>query len=106
MTWIYIVSGILFSSLAQICLKRASFLESKQAVWFAYLSGSIASYLLAFIAYYMALKYYSISKVSPVMTVGVVLIVVAYGVWAGENVSPRHAFGVLLGVVSIALILS
>lgn len=106
MTWIYIVSGILFSALAQICLKRASVVEAKQGLWFIYLSGSISSYLLAFIAYYLALKYYSISKVSPVMTVGVVIIVVCYGIWAGETVSTKHAFGVLLGIVSIALILS
>ncbi len=104
--WLYIVSGILFSSLAQICMKRATFFEAKQTLWLLYLGGSLGCYLLSFIAYYLALKYFSISKVSPLMTLGVVLIVVVYGIWAGETVTTRHAFGLLLGAVSIFLILS
>ncbi len=104
--WLYVLSGILFSSLAQICMKRATLFEAKQGVWLSYLAGSLSCYLLSFIAYYLALKYFSISKVSPIMTVGVVLIVVAYGIWAGETVTARHAFGLFFGAVSIFLILS
>lgn len=104
--WIYVVSGILFSSLAQICMKRASVFEVRHLFWCLYIFGSIFSYLLSFIAYYLVLKYFPISKVSPLMTVGVVLIVVLYGMWAGEAVSIKHAVGLLLGVVSIFLILS
>lgn len=40
------------------------------------------------------------------MTVGVVLIVVLYGIMTGEIVTARHAIGLLLGVISIVLILS
>ncbi len=105
-SWLSVMSGILFSSLAQICMKRATIFEVKSISWLLYLGGSLSCYILSFIAYYLALKYFSISKVSPIMTIGVVLIVVAYGIWAGETVTAKHAFGLFLGAVSIFLILS
>ena len=92
------MSGILFSSFAQICMKRASVFEVRHFFWYLYIFGSIFSYLV--------LRYFPISKISPLMTVGVVLIVVLYGMWAGEAVSTKHAAGLLLGAVSIFLILS
>ena len=104
--WIYVLSGILFSALAQICMKRASIFEVRHLFWYMYIFASVCSYFLSFVAYYLVLKYFPISKVSPLMTVGVVLIVVLYGMWAGEAISIRHAAGLLLGAVSIFLILS
>ena len=105
-SWIYVLGGILFSSLAQITLKRATLLEAREAVWLACIAGSALCYLVSFAAYYMALRHFQISRISPVMTVGVVLIVVAYGYWVGETVTARHSLGVLFGIISIMLILS
>lgn len=105
-SWLYVVVGVLFSSLAQICMKRATIFEEKELYWIFYLAGSVSSYVISFGAYYFALKYFAISKISPVMTVGVVLIVVTYGLWAGETVTAKQAFGMLLGIISIILILS
>jgi len=104
--WIYVVGGIVFSSLAQIFLKRATLLEAKEVYWFWSVSSSALCYLISFAAYYMALRQFSISRISPVMTVGVVLIVVAYGYWMGETVTARQSIGVLFGVISILLLLS
>lgn len=105
-SWLYVVSGIVFSSLAQICMKRATTWDTHDVYWFAYIGGSAFSYLISFACYYMALKVFSISRISPVMTVGVVLIVVAYGFSTGETVTFRQSIGVLLGIISIMLILS
>lgn len=105
-TWIYVLGGILFSSLAQIILKRATLIEAKELLWMLSISGSTVCYFISFIAYYLALRQFSISRISPVMTVGVVLIVVAYGYWMGETITIRHMLGVLFGIVSILLILS
>ena len=105
-TWIYVLGGILFSSLAQIILKRATLFEAKELFWMFSISGSAVCYCISFIAYYLALRQFSISRISPVMTVGVVLIVVAYGYWMGETVTIRHSLGVLFGIISILLILS
>ena len=104
--WIYVLGGIIFSSLAQILLKRATFLEGKDSVWFLSIAGSSFCYLISFAAYYLALRQFAISKISPVMTVGVVLIVVTYGYWMGEIITTRQSLGVLLGIISIILILS
>ncbi len=105
-SWIFVLGGILCSSLAQIILKRATLLEAREAVWLLYIGGSASCYLISFAAYYMALRHFQISRISPVMTVGVVLIVVAYGYWMGETVTARHSLGVLFGIISIMLILS
>ncbi len=106
LSWVYVVGGILSSSLAQICMKRATLFESSQIHWIVYIFGSLLCYLLSFSAYYLALRHFSISKISPVMTLGVVLLVVAYGMWAGETVTFKHALGILLSAVAIFLILS
>ena len=105
-SWLYVIGGILFSSLAQIFLKRATFFEAKQVLWILSVSSSALCYLVSFIAYYMALREFSISRVSPLMTIGVVLIVVTYGFWAGETITVKQTLGVVLGIISIALILS
>ena len=106
LSWAYVACGILFSALAQICLKRAALLDSRQTHWILYIAGSMASYMFAFIAYYLALRHFEISVISPVMTIGVVSIVVLYGMWAGETIDTRHAIGLLLGIAAIFLILS
>jgi uncharacterized membrane protein len=104
--WFYIAGGIFCSSMAQICLKRATSLENEKFLWSGLIIGSAAFYLVAFAAYYLALKHVPISKVAPVMTVGVVAVVVMYGVFAGEDVSLLHGVGLILGAISIYLILS
>ncbi len=102
----YVAGGILFSSLAQMCLKRATAYEGNWTWWILLMGSSGLSYLLAFAAYYLGLRYFSISKIAPIMTVGVVIIVVGYGMWTGEEISLKHAIGVALGLLAIALILS
>ena len=104
--WIYVLGGIVFSSLAQILLKRATFLEAKETYWLLSVGASSFCYLISFAAYYLALRQFSISKISPVMTVGVVLIVVAYGYWMGESITARQSLGVLFGIIAIILILT
>jgi uncharacterized membrane protein len=104
--WLYVLSGIIFSSLAQICMKQATQFEVKKSYWIAFIVTSASCYLLSFVAYYFALKFFPISKIAPLMTVGVVLIVVLYGVMTGERVTTQQVIGLLLGVMSIILILS
>lgn len=106
MSWLYVFCGIICSALAQICMKRATFWEIHDPYWYAYIVGSAFSYLVSFACYYMALRVFSISRISPLMTVGVVLIVVTYGFSTGETIALKHALGVLLGIISIVLILS
>jgi uncharacterized membrane protein len=87
-------------------MKRATTFGAGEAYWFMYLMGSGSSYLLSFAAYYFALKHFSISKISPIMTIGVVIIVVIYGIGTGESVTVKQTLGILLGIVSLSLILT
>ena len=105
-SWTYVVGGIICSSLAQIFLKKATLLEARETFWMLCIAGSALCYLTSFAAYYLALRQFAISRISPLMTVGVVMIVVAYGVWMGETVTIRQSLGIVFGVVSILLILS
>ena len=101
-----ILSGIVCSSLAQICMKQATSYEGKVGLWLLCISSSIVCYLLSFVAYYFALKYYPITKVSPVMTVGVVMLVVLFGFISGELISVKYMAGLACGFFAIYLILS
>ena len=104
--WTYVVGGILLSSLAQVCLKRATSYEGGQTWWILYMLSSVVAYVFAFVAYYLALRDFSISKIAPIMTVGVIIIVVGYGMWAGETITTRHAIGIVIGLLAILLIVS
>lgn len=104
--WMYVMGGILLSSLAQICLKRATSYEGNQIWWMLYMGSSVLAYAIAFAAYYLALRHFSISKIAPVMTVGVIIMVVGYGMWAGETITTRHAIGIVIGLLAILLIVS
>ena len=106
LSWAYVLGGILFSSLAQVCLKRATAYEGNWFWWIVLMGSSALSYLLAFVAYYLGLRYFPISKIAPIMTVGVIIIVVGYGMWAGESITSRHAIGISLGLLAIVIIVS
>ncbi|NNK95325.1 MAG: EamA family transporter [Desulfobacterales bacterium] len=101
----YIVAGVLFSSSAQVFLKLATRYQDAHVQWYGLIFSSAMSYLVSFVMYYFALKAFPISKVSPVMTVGVVVLVVLFGVLTGEMLSVRQTLGIIFGVFSILLIL-
>lgn len=102
---VYIIAGVLFSTVAQIFMKVATGHEALRIPWLALIGGSIVAYLGSFVMYYLALKHFPISKVSPVMTVGVVVLVVAFGILTGEILTTRQMTGILFGVLSLVLLL-
>jgi drug/metabolite transporter (DMT)-like permease len=102
---IYIIAGIVFSAGAQIFMKIATGHEILRFPWLILISGSIMSYALAFSMYYVALKYFPISRVSPAMTVGVVILVVLFGLFSGEILTPKQLTGILFGIIAIFLII-
>lgn len=101
----YIVGGIFCSALAQIFMKQATHHDLFRLAWLSFIGLSGISYLLSFVLYYFALKYYPISRVSPIMTIGVVVLVVFFGLFSGEVLSTRQLMGITGGVFSILLIL-
>lgn len=103
--FLYIGAGIICSSAAQICMKLATSHEVLRLPWVSLIFLSIFSYSLSFLMYYLALKHFPISRVSPIMTVGVVMLVVLFGVFAGEVLSLQQILGILLGILAIILLL-
>ncbi len=104
-SYLLVVAGIVASALAQICMKMASGSANKLQ-WAFFVGSSIASYGGAFVLYYICLKFYPISRLSPVMTISTMLLVVVFGVVMNEKVYMRQSLGIIFGIASILLIAS
>jgi len=98
---VYVAVGIATTSLAQIGLKLGSAFDVLSVRWLAYLFGSATTYLISFVCYYLALRHYDVSKISPIMMVGTMLIITLFGFFTGERVTPTRMFGVALAVSCI-----
>jgi drug/metabolite transporter (DMT)-like permease len=101
----YVAVGIATTSMAQIVLKVGSSTEVLSKKWLLYLAISLLSYSVAFLCYYLALRYFDISKISPIMTVSTVAIVVCFGFLSGEQFSITRIIGIIISFVSIFLLL-
>lgn len=103
-----VLLGIITSALAQIMLKKSSafpFFKDFNFFLFFVLGGLF--YVVSFGLYAYVLKVFDISKISPVMTIGVMVIVVATGaLFFKEVISIKQSIGIFLGLASIILILS
>lgn len=100
----YVILGIISTALAQILLKVASAHGVMQLKWAISLSLSLLAYAVSFSTYYMALKYFDISKVQPIMMASILSIIALYGFAAGEDFNRLRLAGVLLSILSIVLI--
>jgi drug/metabolite transporter (DMT)-like permease len=100
----YVLAGIFMSAAAQIFLKAAGSYKTSGAKWLCFAGLSLFSYGIAFLSYYMALKYFEISRISPIMMAGIVSIIALYGLAAGEPMNALKVIGILMAVLSIFLI--
>lgn len=98
---IYVIVGILSTVLAQISLKRAGAYNVFQFKWVVFLSLSLLTYAISFISYYMALKFYDISKIQPIMMASIATVIVLYGFAVGEVINHFRIAGILFAIVSI-----
>jgi drug/metabolite transporter (DMT)-like permease len=103
--YILVPVGALLTALAQITLKKTSTFSNWSREWFLYLLFSLALYGIAFFNYLYLLKQFPISKIYPVMTVVVILIITGYGFLIGEPINLRRLIGVVLGMGSVYLLL-
>jgi drug/metabolite transporter (DMT)-like permease len=101
---LFVFFGIITSAAAQIFLKIGSSFELFQFRWYLHLVFSLLSYAIAFFSYYLALKYFDISKISPIMMASIVSIVAIYGFLSGESFTYSKIFGIILSFVAIFLI--
>ena len=99
----YVIIGIIVTAGAQIVLKIGSNAKPFEAEWIFYIAMSLVFYVISFLSYYLALRYYDISKIQPIMTATITIIVISYGIFAGEEFGFRKAIGILLGIVAVFL---
>lgn len=100
----YVIVGVLSTALAQISLKIASALTILQMKWALWLLVSLLAYCVSFFSYYMALKFFDISKVQPIMMAGIISIISLYGFASGEDLNRLRLAGIVLSIISIFLI--
>lgn len=101
---IYVVFGIFITAAAQILLKIGSSFEILKSKWILYLMLSLCCYSLSFIAYYLALRSFDISKISPIMMSSIICIITVYGFLSGEQINISRLFGIVMAIVSIFFI--
>ena len=98
--------GVILSASAQIVLKRSSGLENWSRNWILLFLSSGILYLASMVVYLFILRLFPISRIYPVMTVLVIVIISIYGHFAGESISVRHIAGICLGVGAVYLLMS
>ena len=101
---LYVIVGIFVTAAAQIFLKISSSYEAFKMKSLSYLLLSLFFYSISFLAYYMALRYFEISKISPLMMASIVSLVALYGFIVGETLNYQKLFGIILAIVSVFLI--
>ena len=98
---LFVIIGIFSTASAQIFLKRANVYEILKIKWLSCITISLLSYCIAFIAYYMALRDYDISKVSPIIMSSVLSLIALYGFLVGERLTCLRLFGIILAITSV-----
>jgi multidrug transporter EmrE-like cation transporter len=105
MSWMWVVTGIVFSAFAQLGLRRISAFVPFSIQWLIGIAGSLALYGVSFVAYSFVLRHYKISVMGPLMTVGVVCLVVVGGMLLGETIALRQWIGVAVALLAIWFLL-
>ena len=100
----FVIIGIVTTATAQILLKISASQEVIRFKCLLFFALSLFSYSISFASYYFALKYFEISKVSPIMMASIVSLVALYGFAVGESYSHLKGIGIFLAIVSIFLI--
>jgi len=102
-----ILLGILTSALAQVMLKKSShFAFLKDLNFFIYFIAGGLFYLVSFGVYAYVLKIFNISKISPIMTIGTMILVIFTGTLLfKEAIGIKQVVGIVLGMISIILII-
>jgi len=97
--------GIMFSVFAQILLKKTTAFSYKEFSFYLFFCLAGLSYLFSFFLYSIILKYFPLSRISPVMTLGTLIFVIFAGIFLfHESFTLKHFIGISLGIGSIILI--
>lgn len=106
-SYLILLVGILFAVTAQVLLKSLAGLVAYEKKWLAILLLSIAFYGLAFLSQIYLYKHFQLNKISPIMSIAIMILVVLSGtIFFKEALSTKQLFGIVMGLISIFLILN
>jgi len=105
--FIFIALGILSSAIAQMFIKQASTLPFENVKYYIYFCLAGLFYVVSFGLYTLVLRYFPITKISPVMTLGTMTMVIVFGILMfNEIITIKQLIGMVIGAVAIVLIVS
>jgi drug/metabolite transporter (DMT)-like permease len=107
MKYILLFLSVTFAVLAQILLKKASFVTPYEKKWVFFISLSVLAYAITFIFQTYVFRFFELSKVGPFSAIVIMVLVFLSGALLfGEHINVREIVGVCLGLISIYLIMS
>lgn len=107
MKYLIVVLSIISAVLAQTLLKKSSYYDYLEIRWIALILSSILAYVIAFALQIYILRIFQLNKISPVMSMGIMILVVMAGIiFFKESMNVKQIIGILLGLISIYLILN
>jgi transporter family protein len=101
-----IPAAVLTSAFAQIILKKGSGMPNWSKEWVLLILLSGALYGISFFIYLSLLRLHPISKIYPILTITVIIIITIYGFLIGEKISLKHFLGIVMGIGSVLILLS
>lgn len=97
--------GILLSAGAQLLLKKGGHYGFKDYHFLIYFCLAGTAYGLAFGVYSYLLRSFPLSRISPIMTLGTMIVVILSGVFLfKEQISLQNGIGIVLGIVALTLL--
>jgi drug/metabolite transporter (DMT)-like permease len=102
-----ILITIIFTAIAQVSLKKGAFYSINQKQLYVFVGIGAILYISTFFLQVYLLRFFDVSKLTPILTIGSMLLIVIFGMYLfGETLTLKQGAGILLGAVSIYLILS
>jgi drug/metabolite transporter (DMT)-like permease len=98
---------IMLTAVAQVSLKKGAFFTLQQKEFYVFIGLGAILYIGTFFLQVYLLKFFDVSKLTPILTISSMLLIVGLGMWLfGETISLKQGTGIFLGAISIYLILS
>ncbi|MDR3238079.1 MAG: EamA family transporter [Spirochaetia bacterium] len=103
--YLFAILATVINAGAQILLKKASLFSHRDNFFYLYVFYAGLLYIVSFVLYAIALKYFPITKLSPITMLGSMILIVLAGIFLyKEVINLKYVIGLLFGVISIILI--
>lgn len=104
---ILIFLTIIMTAVAQLSLKKSAFYTLQQKEFYIFVSLAALIYIGTFFLQVYLLKYFDVSKLTPVLTIGSMLLIVLLGIILfAESFTIKQGAGIFLGAIAIYLLLN